>query len=478
MIIIVTVIIIISFLLLGGCWTIRCGYVAYAASKLRKRIVLQHSMDGRGRARTIGGHRVFPEDLQERLNRRMREWVRVVVQVSKAEFPEFEVVAAFGVFSLLAKERPFSLAMMEGSSETEQRLKASILRLAQVYKVSADDLEKQINDLRPAARNRFVSSGCGTFEAWAHAVKKVKKHHQTRQRHPVDALQIVLFAFATDGGSSSGVEQGFSKTMAAISSQQLKASEELEEDLTKLIVDYAHIGDKAILRLAQEVWRDEFGSARKSPAEPRFDMGCPRAKQPGSESQWLKRRRDSILAGSVSAASSGASSIDAIVVSEKHTQEIEFNKKKLLKKKAAAFTSGSLLANEADDTVKAAVQESNGKEKMKHNERLNESTRRADFVNARPLSPDELKSRTVFVDKDVETEHADALRTFVDTHRLNVVSQRVDADCFVVANPASPGSRIATVAALVGGYVASIGALLRGRGVCFHHALAKAVGLK
>ena len=290
-------------------------------------------MDGRGRARTIGGHRVFPEDLQERLNRRMREWVRVVVQVSKAEFPEFEVVAAFGVFSLLAKERPFSLAMMEGSSETEQRLKASILRLAQVYKVSADDLEKQINDLRPAARNHFVSSGCGTFEAWAHAVKKVKKHHQTRQRHPVDALQIVLFAFATDGGSSSGVEQGFSKTMAAISSQQLKASEELEEDLTKLVVDYAHIGDKAILRLAQEVWRDEFGSARKSPAEPRFDVGCPRAKQPGSESQWLKRRRDSILAGSVSAASSGASSIDAIVVSEKHTQEIEFNKQKLLKKR-------------------------------------------------------------------------------------------------------------------------------------------------
>ena len=185
-------------------------------------------MDGRGRARTIGGHRVFPEDLQERLNRRMREWVRVVVQVSKAEFPEFEVVAAFGVFSLLAKERPFSLAMMEGSSETAQQTKASILRHAQVYKVPADDLEKQINDLRPAARNRFVSSGCGTFEAWAHAVKKVKKHHQTRQRHPVDALQIVLFAFATDGGSSSGVEQGFSKTMATISSQQLSASEELE----------------------------------------------------------------------------------------------------------------------------------------------------------------------------------------------------------------------------------------------------------
>ena len=57
----------------------------------------------------------------------------------------------------------------------------------------------------------------------------------------------------------------------------------------------------------------------------------------------------------------------------------------------------------------------------------------------------------------------------MDEHRLNVVSQRVDADCFVVANPASPGNRIATVSALVGGYVASIGAFLRCRGVCFHH---------
>ena len=68
--------------------------------------------------------------------------------------------------------------------------------------------------------------------------------------------------------------------MATISSQQLSASEGLEEYLTKLVVDYAHIEDKAekkeILRRAQEVWRDEFGSARKSPAEPRFDLGYKR----------------------------------------------------------------------------------------------------------------------------------------------------------------------------------------------------------
>ncbi len=178
-------------------------------------------------------------------------------------------------------------------------------------------------------------------------------------------MQIVLFAFATDGASSSGVEQGFGKTMATISSQQLSASEGLDEDLTKLVVDYAHIEDKAILRLAQEVWRDEFGSARKSPAEPRFDLGCKRgSKQPGSETQWLQRRRESIIEG---AASSGASSLDALsldatVVSEKQQEEIEFNKQKLLKKKAAAFSSGSLWPNEADDTVKAAVEDSKKKE--------------------------------------------------------------------------------------------------------------------
>ena len=127
------------------------------------------------------------------------------------------------------------------------------------------------------------------------------------------------------------------------------------------------------------------------------------------------------------------------------------------------------MPNEADDTVKAAVEETKKKKESKHDERLNENTRRADFVDARPLCPDELKSKTVFVESDVERKHAVALRTFVDEHRLNVVSRRVDADCFAVANPASPGNRIATVSALVGGYVASIGAFLRGRGVCFHH---------
>ena len=87
---------------------------------------------------------------------------------------------------------------------------------------------------------------------------------------------------------------------------------------------------------------------------------------------------------------------------KKQKEDIEFNKQKLLKKKAAAFRSGSLLPNEADDTVKAAVQESNKKKKTKHAERLNENTHRADFVDARPLCPDELKSKTVFVEKDVE----------------------------------------------------------------------------
>ena len=76
-------------------------------------------MDGSGGARTIGGHDVLPECLQNRFNKRMQEWVRVVVQVSKAEFPEFEVVSAFGVFSLLAKERPFSLAMVDGVQRDE-----------------------------------------------------------------------------------------------------------------------------------------------------------------------------------------------------------------------------------------------------------------------------------------------------------------------------------------------------------------------
>ena len=48
------------------------------------------------------------------------------------------------------------------------------------------------------------------------------------------------------------------------------------------------------------------------------------------------------------------------------------------------------------------MQDSKKKKKSKHDERLSENTRRADFVDARPLCPDELKSKTVFVEKDVE----------------------------------------------------------------------------
>ena len=59
----------------------------------------------------------------------MAAWVRVVVQVSKAEFPEFEVVAAFGVFSLLAKERLFFAChdggvQRDGAADESQHLAA------------------------------------------------------------------------------------------------------------------------------------------------------------------------------------------------------------------------------------------------------------------------------------------------------------------------------------------------------------------
>ena len=80
----------------------------------------------------------------------------------------------------------------------------------------------------------------------------------------------------------------------------------------------------------------------------------------------MKRRRESIIAG---AASSGVPSLlddDDIVLSEKHMQEIEFNKEKL-NETDDAFTSGSRLLNETDDAVRTAVHESKKKNEKANN---------------------------------------------------------------------------------------------------------------
>ena len=128
------------------------------------------------------------------------------------------------------------------------------------------------------------------------------------------------------------------------------------------------------------------------------------------------------------------------------------------------------------------MHESNKKNEKAKKGRNHENTRRADFVNARPLRPDELNSKTVFVDKDVESKHAKVIRAFADEHCLNIVSQRVDADCFVVTNPASPwqthchGNRAGGwVRGVNRGVLARQGCLLPPRPCAAHSA--KAVGL-
>ena len=222
---------------------------------------------------------------------------RVAISVVRAEFPQWEVIAAYGIFSLSSQRRA-SLNAILAEGTGEELFELSSRRLGHVFKVSVDSLRSQHADHEPIARRRFLETSSATFDAWRYAVRRTQGNKGSRERHPADALSHVLCSFAVCGGSSSGVEQAFSKLMSKVKCQQLHGRAEYEEDVVLCAIarDYAwddELTHKAI-NFAQLAWSSVYGAARACPATPRIDTGCQKKASSRSESSWIRSRREAV----------------------------------------------------------------------------------------------------------------------------------------------------------------------------------------
>ena len=73
---------------------------------------------------------------------------------------------------------------------------------------------------RPIALQIFKETRCVYTEAWKGAMERTSR---ARAHYPFSYLSELLEGSSTLGPSSSGVEQGFSKSVWAINKQQLHA---------------------------------------------------------------------------------------------------------------------------------------------------------------------------------------------------------------------------------------------------------------
>ena len=146
------------------------------------------------------------------------------------------------------------------------------------------------------------------------ALESVKKTLAIQANHPIDALEPIVANFMTLGESTSGVEQGFSKALRAISPQQLSATPELEADLCKIIIQCGNVApEHEVIKGAVKLWLRHLATARKG-AACRVDKGMPwlglkrKARDEAkisdmTEATWLRKRHHAVTTAASASAS-------------------------------------------------------------------------------------------------------------------------------------------------------------------------------
>ena len=139
---------------------------------------------------------------------RMSGWVALTERTLEAEFPHFEAQQSFKIFSLsAAAERP------NGSHFCRSK---DLSRLLKAYCLPEPDLQSTIADqasrLWYVARRTAMEEKLNSVDCWISAVKQATRTNTPQTRSSVAAVLPILVRYWAAGGSTSGVEQAFSRS--------------------------------------------------------------------------------------------------------------------------------------------------------------------------------------------------------------------------------------------------------------------------
>ena len=242
------------------------GYATYFLKMMREQ---RFSFIVNGNLIAIGGCPV-PMEARARCLKHMHDWVRIARDVCKAEFPAYEIIAAFAPFNVIGRHAPNGLVGRSMEAETCLR------RLANVYAVDASRLIDQYYDYLPRAIATQKLNGTNNGESWKHAVLKAQLRRSVAQGHPAQELVAVLKRYCASSISTSGVEQSWSKCCWLFGSGRGGADEFREACMVKVVVDYKPLEHDRTIQRARELWAKVYGIPRDCSREHRITMGVKR----------------------------------------------------------------------------------------------------------------------------------------------------------------------------------------------------------
>ena len=355
----------------------------------------------------------------------MSSWLPLAAETVSAEFPGYELAQAFAVF-LLDTQAPCDV-------DTHFR------RLAMLAGVDWRQAKLEYQVFWRFAKHCF-DNGKNVLESWKAAVEKgfayAAKHPGKETCFSFDALLPILFRFFGFCPSTSGLEQGFSKTRWGFTSQQYHCSLEHEEATSLLLVDGLgfQLDDFAN---AQQAWE---GSCRQSGSEnrlSRIDTGLPkkRSSDPASSEQAFVKRLRSARLRSKRSADDVCVDIHALADSSvwgaDHEKEMAFIREKQRKRLVQAVDENLLLPEETSESLMDEARDTLNK-KIKAAATRSKRRRRDECSLALCLA---LPDASTFASKTVYLERA-SLQAECGVPNFRITTIVNDADIFVVEDPA------------------------------------------
>ena len=163
----------------------------------------------RGRAKTVGGLQQPSAAVIDTCFRRMVKFADRVRAVLAAEFPAFDVLASFRVFSCSASQRSDAGAGVAATVALDEDRIMCLRRLAQCLELDEDKLIAEYNTIAPFARSYFRHHDCSNHEAWATALKSRGSRLQQ-----LDTMRAALCRYGAWVASSADTERCCSRTFS------------------------------------------------------------------------------------------------------------------------------------------------------------------------------------------------------------------------------------------------------------------------
>jgi hypothetical protein len=401
----------------GGCLRTE-GYTLFAMNACRR---VRNFIVGK-EILSFGDRAGAGEDVVRLCLGRMQVWVSLALATLEAEFPHFEVLQSFSVFSLAAER-----------FDQCENWALHVERLAQTFKVCEKSLRVQLADLWPIARGIAADRGLNHQEAWRTLFMRLGRDRCSAQRHPTTAVKPLLTRWMTFTASTSAVEQNFAKMLHTTRAAQSGASVQAESDTAKVILDFASKDEDKTISMARLVWGRFFGKPRAHKHQ-RLDKGVShtlqtfdKANARNTEVAFVRDRRRQVAHAAASAEALnqedrvGIASAP-IVLSDRNKKELEFQASKVHKRKLESLNEGSLLADEVTQELIDAGTMEHAKKAKRTKQRESEAQRaHAKDITRNTIKKDAFQGQSVWIEPSLRS--GDLLRRLAHMKMVETASR-------------------------------------------------------